>query len=231
MRFLLFILFCFTLNAQEVFLSLSATIETALENPERTNKLLASVNRPSDSLIAQLETDILAELRSRNAESAYRERKQQELIAKIRYLYFFANKESEYRKLLLRLNGLPDDLTVHADDSVYDILQPMLWNGEKRLAAIARRNRTDLRLPGNNAIRYAFQIQFDLANFNFDSSNKISALIELAKLCAWHPEKERLPSALSPVPGNNEFILIQEKPSPLFNVYVNTFRLVDWSAY
>lgn len=236
MKFLLLIILGFVLDAQEVFLSLPAAVDAALENPERANRLLATVTRPADPLITHLETEIRTELRARDAELACRQRERQELIAKVRYLYFRANDDPECRKLLLRLNDLPDDLPAHADDSVYDALQPMVWNGEQRLAAIARRNRADLRLSKNNTIRYAFRIQFGLANYHFDQPDKdapgrVPALIELANLCAWSPEKERLPFTPSPLPGGSEPVLVPETPSPLFNIYVTTFRLVDWSAY
>lgn len=233
---LLLLLLGLTLGAQEVYLSLPATIDAALENPDRAARILAEVKRPSDPLIRQLETEIRGELRILGAERAAVQRMQQELIAKVRYLYFLAaGEDSASKRLLLRLNGLPEDVPVHADDSVYESLQQLLWNSGHRLIAIARRNRADLRLPAS-AIRLAFQIQFELANHRFDSLDKnspecVPALIELADLCAWIPERERLPFTVSPVRNSSEPVIVPETPSLLFNIFVTSFRLVDWSAY
>lgn len=233
---LLLLLLGLTLGAQEVYLSLPASIDAALENPDRAARILAEVKRPSDPLIRQLETEIRGELRILGAERAAVQRMRQELIAKVRYLYFLAaGEDSASKRLLLRLNGLPEDVPVHADDSVYESLQQLLWNSGRRLAATARRNRADLRLPAN-AIRLAFQIQFELANHRFDSLDKdspecVPALIELADLCAWIPERERLPFAVSPIRNSSEPVIVPETPSLLFNIFVTSFRLVDWSAY
>lgn len=233
---LLLLLLGLTLGAQEVYLSLPASIDAALENPDRAARILAEVKRPSDPLIRQLETEIRGELRILGAERAAVQRMRQELIAKVRYLYFLAaGEDSASKRLLLRLNGLPEDVPVHADDSVYESLQQLLWNSGRRLAATARRNRADLRLPAN-AIRLAFQIQFELANHRFDSLDKdspecVPALIELADLCAWIPERERLPFAVSPIRNSSEPVIVPETPSQLFNIFVTSFRLVDWSAY
>lgn len=233
---LLLLLLGLTLGAQEVYLSLPASIDAALENPDRAARILAEVKRPSDPLVRQLETEIRGELRILGAERAAVQRMRQELIAKVRYLYFLAaGEDSASKRLLLRLNGLPEDVPVHADDSVYESLQQLLWNSGHRLAATARRNRVDLRLPAS-AIRLAFQIQFELANHRFDSLDKdspecVPALIELADLCAWMPERERLPFAVSPIRSSSEPVIVPETPSLLFNIFVTSFRLVDWSAY
>lgn len=235
MKILLFLL-GLTLGAQEIYLSLPAAIDAALEDPRRAAQLLAEVKRPSDPLIRRLETEIREELRIRNAEYAAAQRIQQELIAKVRYLYFrAAGNDSAGKQLLLRLNGLPEDVPVHIGDSVYESLQPLLWNSGRRLAALARQNRADLRLPAG-MIHLAFQIQFDLANYRFDSLDKdspecVPALIELADLCAWMPERERLPFTVSPILNRDEPELVPESPSLLFNIFVTAFRLVDWSAY
>jgi len=53
----------------------------------------------------------------------------------------------------------------------------------------------------------------------------------VADLCAWIPERERLPFTVSPVRNSSEPVIVPETPSLLFNIFVTSFRLVDWSAY
>lgn len=100
-------------------------------------RLLSPSVRPVDPLVRSLEAEIRAELRAREATLAFRKRREEELIAEIRYLYFRAENDPECRKRLLRLNDLPEDLPVHAEDSVEESLQPLLWNSGKRLLQLA----------------------------------------------------------------------------------------------
>lgn len=225
------------LSAQEAYLSLSACIDAALEDPGRANRLLSPPVRPVDPLVRKLETEIREELRKKEADLAFRRRKEQELIAEIRYLYFRANSDPECRKRLLRLNDLPEDLSVHADDSVEESLQPILWNSGRHLLHLARRNRPDLRLSGNNTIRYAFEIQFQLVNALFDSLDKDSPdrlplLIELANLCAWPREKRILPFVPSPVPVLSDPVYVPGPSAPFFDLFPTAFRIREvWTGY
>ena len=72
---------CISLAAQETYLSLSATIDTALENPDRAMRLLSPSIRPVDPLVRSLEMEIRTELRAREATLAFRKRREEELIA------------------------------------------------------------------------------------------------------------------------------------------------------
>ena len=231
------ILFCISLAAQETYLSLSATIDTALEDSDRAIRLLSPSVRPVDPLVRSLEAEIQTELQAREATLAFRKRREEELIAEIRYLYFRAKDDPECRKRLLRLNDLPEDLPVHAEDSVEESLQPLLWNSGKRLLQLARRNRPDQRLADGAPLRYAFEIQFYFVNAQFDgldreSPERIPILIELANLCAWPREKRILPFVPSPVPRTDAPVYVPGEPPPLFDIFPTAFRIREvWTGY
>ena len=229
-------LLTFSLCAQEVWLSLPASVDAALEDPDRAEELLAAVSRPADPLLERLEQDIRADLRERKADEALAALDDLELTAKVRLLYSRAAGDPASARLLLRLNNLPEELPVHFRDSVEDSLQPLLWYSAPNLRALAIRRRPDLRLEKNSTIRLAFQIQLDFANALFDrlppdSPERIPQLIELAYLCGWFSEPEPLPPSPSPLAGTEEPVC-ELKDSPLiFNLFMHTFKLIDWSAY
>ena len=229
-------LLVFAVCAQEVWLSLPASIDAALENPDRAEELLAAVTHPSDPLIERLEQDIRADLRERNADEALAALDDLKLVAKVRLLYSRAADDPASARLLLRLNGLSEELPVHFRDSVEDSLQPLLWYSNANLRSLAFRRRPDLRLEKNSTIRLAFQIQFDLANHLFDrlpsdSPERLPQLIELAYLCGWVPEPVPLPPSPSPLAGTEEPVCEHEDTPLIFNLFMHTFKLIDWSAY
>ena len=159
-----------------------------------------------------------------------------ELIAKVRLLYSRAADDPASARLLLRLNSLPEELPVHFRDSVEDSLQPLLWYSNANLRTLAIRRRPDLRLEKNSTIRLAFQIQLDFANALFDrlppgSPERLPQLIELAYLCGWDPEPDPLPPSPSPLAGTEEPVCELEDSPLIFNLFMHTFKLIDWSAY
>ena len=211
-------LLTFSLCAQEVWLSLPASIGAALENPDRAEELLSAVSRPSDPLLERLEQDIRGDLRERKADKALAALDDLELTAKVRLL------------------SLPEELPVHFRDSVEDSLQPLLWYSNANLRTLAIRRRPDLRLEKNSTIRLAFQIQLDFANALFDrlppgSPERLPLLIELAYLCGWDPEPDPLPPSPSPLAGTEEPVWEHEDSPLIFNLFMHTFKLIDWSAY
>ena len=181
-------LLTFSLCAQEVWLSLPASIGAALENPDRAEELLSAVSRPSDPLLERLEQDIRGDLRERKADKALAALDDLELTAKVRLLYSRAADDPASARLLLRLNSLPEELPVHFRDSVEDSLQPLLW---------------------------------------YSNAN----LLELAYLCGWDPEPDPLPPSPSPLAGTEEPVCELEDSPLIFNLFMHTFKLIDWSAY
>lgn len=229
-------LLTFFLCAQEAWISLPASVDAALENPDRAEKLLAGVSRSADPLIERLERDIRDDLQERNADDALAALNNLELTAKVRLLYSRAANDPASARLLLRLNNLPEELPVHFRDSVEDSLQPLLWYSNTNLHSLAIRRRPDLRLEKNSSVRLAFQIQFDLANHQLDrlppdSPERLPRLIELAHLCGWLPEQEPLPPSPSPIDGTEDPVYEPEDSPLLFNLFMHTFKLIDWSAY
>lgn len=222
-----------------VYISLPACISAVLENPELAERLFQAYSYPRNAFLAHLEKEIEKELKAsgnKEATEALKQRKRQNLVSKVEYLYLKANTDPLLMKAFLLLNGLSGDLAARANDNVYEILSSRLWMPDQALEKKALRQRPETRIK-NSIIQLLIRIQLNLAAALCETAPdtaeaKTVALIELSNIAALPPPEPEVDgkTVSEPIPGNIVPVY-QETSFPILDLYTSLFHLTDWSSF